>query len=100
MFLVFVLFFFFKHRQHDSVPPDSWEEVSVLLALSGNTNMKKRQIHVRYDTHSLLSPTPVDRICQSQSFNVGTAGAKIFKGSAAEEFGYTVQQSINHQGKW
>ncbi|XP_061585515.1 integrin alpha-2 [Cololabis saira] len=41
-----------------------------------------------------------DRIGQSQSFNVGTSGAKIFRGSAKEEFGYTVQQSINHEGKW
>lgn len=41
-----------------------------------------------------------NRICQSQSFNVGTAGAKIFSGPAEEEFGYTVQQATNHQGKW
>ncbi|KAM6931364.1 integrin alpha-2 [Xenentodon cancila] len=41
-----------------------------------------------------------DRICQSQSFNAGTAGVKIFKGPAEEEFGYTVTQSINYQGKW
>uniref|UniRef100_A0A665WHC3 VWFA domain-containing protein n=1 Tax=Echeneis naucrates TaxID=173247 RepID=A0A665WHC3_ECHNA len=36
----------------------------------------------------------------SQPFNVGTAGAKIFSGLAAEEFGYTVLQTENHQGKW
>ncbi|KAK5870907.1 hypothetical protein PBY51_003815 [Eleginops maclovinus] len=41
-----------------------------------------------------------DRIWHSQSFNVGTAGAKIFSGPAAEEFGYTVQQATNHEGKW
>ncbi|XP_051807194.1 integrin alpha-2 [Acanthochromis polyacanthus] len=41
-----------------------------------------------------------DRIWQSHSFNVGTAGAKIFSGPAAEEFGYTVQQTTNHEGKW
>ncbi|KAM3610867.1 uncharacterized protein V6R79_009900 [Siganus canaliculatus] len=41
-----------------------------------------------------------DRIWQSQSFNVGTAGAKIFTGPAAEEFGYAVQQTTNHEGKW
>ncbi|KAM9744121.1 integrin alpha-2 [Menidia menidia] len=41
-----------------------------------------------------------DRFHQSQSFNVGTAGAKIFSGPASEEFGYTVQQATNHQGKW
>ncbi|KAM9360202.1 integrin alpha-2 [Symphorus nematophorus] len=41
-----------------------------------------------------------DRIWCSQSFNVGTAGAKIFSGPAAEEFGYTVQQATNHEGKW
>ncbi|XP_034727464.1 integrin alpha-2 [Etheostoma cragini] len=41
-----------------------------------------------------------DRIWISQAFNVGTAGAKIFSGPAAEEFGYTVQQATNHEGKW
>ncbi|KAK5932222.1 hypothetical protein CgunFtcFv8_003945 [Champsocephalus gunnari] len=41
-----------------------------------------------------------DRIWRSQSFNVGTAGAKIFSGPAAEEFGYTVQQATNYEGKW
>ncbi|KAE8291917.1 Integrin alpha-2 CD49 antigen-like family member B [Larimichthys crocea] len=41
-----------------------------------------------------------DRIWHSQSFNVGTAGAKIFSGPAVEEFGYTVQQATNHEGKW
>uniref|UniRef100_A0A8D0A1X2 Integrin subunit alpha 2 n=1 Tax=Sander lucioperca TaxID=283035 RepID=A0A8D0A1X2_SANLU len=47
-----------------------------------------------------LSPSPADRICNSQAFNVGTAGAKIFSGPAAEEFGYTIQQATNHEGKW
>uniref|UniRef100_A0A4W6BT73 Integrin subunit alpha 2 n=1 Tax=Lates calcarifer TaxID=8187 RepID=A0A4W6BT73_LATCA len=47
-----------------------------------------------------LSPLPVDRVWQSQSFNVGTAGAKIFSGLAAEEFGYSVLQTTNHEGKW
>ena len=37
---------------------------------------------------------------QIQGFNVGTAGAKVFSGAAEEEFGYTVQQFINQQGKW
>uniref|UniRef100_A0A3P8X0X0 Integrin subunit alpha 2 n=1 Tax=Cynoglossus semilaevis TaxID=244447 RepID=A0A3P8X0X0_CYNSE len=41
-----------------------------------------------------------DTVWLSQSFNVGTAGAKIFSGSAAEEFGYTVLQTTNHEGKW
>ncbi|XP_034398055.1 integrin alpha-2 [Cyclopterus lumpus] len=41
-----------------------------------------------------------DRIRPSHSFNVGTAGAKIFSGLAEEEFGYAVQQATNHQGKW
>uniref|UniRef100_A0A4W5M7C6 Integrin subunit alpha 2 n=1 Tax=Hucho hucho TaxID=62062 RepID=A0A4W5M7C6_9TELE len=36
----------------------------------------------------------------SLSFNVGTAGAKVFSEPAVEEFGYTVQQFRNHQGKW
>ncbi|XP_024131045.1 integrin alpha-2 [Oryzias melastigma] len=41
-----------------------------------------------------------DRICVLDSFNVGTADAKIFSGSASEEFGYTVQQATNSDGKW
>ncbi|XP_040898794.1 integrin alpha-2-like [Toxotes jaculatrix] len=41
-----------------------------------------------------------DRVWKSQCFNVGTAGAKIFSGLAAEEFGYTVLQATNHEGKW
>ncbi|XP_037339526.2 integrin alpha-2 [Pungitius pungitius] len=41
-----------------------------------------------------------DRILPSRSFNVGTAGAKIFSGPAATEFGYTVKQVSNHEGKW
>ncbi|XP_035513525.1 integrin alpha-2 [Morone saxatilis] len=41
-----------------------------------------------------------DRVWHSQSFNVGTAGAKIFSGPAAEEFGYSIQQATNHEGKW
>nr|XP_046188718.1 integrin alpha-2-like [Oncorhynchus gorbuscha] len=36
----------------------------------------------------------------SLSFNVGTAGAKVFSEPSVEEFGYTVQQFRNHQGKW
>ncbi|KAJ7986931.1 hypothetical protein DPEC_G00333500 [Dallia pectoralis] len=39
-------------------------------------------------------------IPQSLSFNVGTAGAKVFSGPATEEFGYSVHQFKNHQGKW
>ncbi|KAM6984667.1 integrin alpha-2 [Aplochiton taeniatus] len=33
-------------------------------------------------------------------FNVGSSGAKIFTGPQVEEFGYTVRQFSNHQGKW
>uniref|UniRef100_A0A3Q2QDE8 Integrin subunit alpha 2 n=1 Tax=Fundulus heteroclitus TaxID=8078 RepID=A0A3Q2QDE8_FUNHE len=47
-----------------------------------------------------LSPPAADRIIQSQSYNVGTSGATIFSGPASEEFGYTVQQATNAQGKW
>uniref|UniRef100_A0A3B4FAV6 Integrin subunit alpha 2 n=1 Tax=Pundamilia nyererei TaxID=303518 RepID=A0A3B4FAV6_9CICH len=47
-----------------------------------------------------LSPPPADSIWQARSFNLGTAGAKIFSGTAKEEFGYTVQQVENNQGKW
>ncbi|KAJ8286950.1 hypothetical protein GJAV_G00045240 [Gymnothorax javanicus] len=39
-------------------------------------------------------------INHSQCFNVGTSGAKIFTGPTNEEFGYSVQQFSNHQGKW
>ncbi|XP_051972618.1 integrin alpha-2 [Xyrauchen texanus] len=39
-------------------------------------------------------------IAQTQGFNVGIAGAKIFSGPELEEFGYTVQQLSNDQGKW
>ncbi|KAK7120266.1 hypothetical protein R3I94_020310 [Phoxinus phoxinus] len=39
-------------------------------------------------------------IDNSQGFNVGTSGAKIFSGSAEEQFGYSVQQFSNGQGKW
>ncbi|KAK7126051.1 hypothetical protein R3I93_021437 [Phoxinus phoxinus] len=40
-------------------------------------------------------------ITRTQGFNVGSAGAKIFSsGSAGEEFGYTVRQLSNDQGKW
>ncbi|XP_052464489.1 integrin alpha-2 [Carassius gibelio] len=39
-------------------------------------------------------------IAHTQGFNVGTAGPKIFSGVAEEEFGYTVQQLSNNQGKW
>ncbi|RVE67947.1 hypothetical protein OJAV_G00086900 [Oryzias javanicus] len=42
----------------------------------------------------------VNRICVLDSFNVGTADVKIFSGSANEEFGYTVQQATNSDGKW
>nr|XP_021327895.1 integrin alpha-2-like isoform X2 [Danio rerio] len=39
-------------------------------------------------------------INNSQGFNVGTTGARIFSGSSAEQFGYTVRQFSNSQGKW
>lgn len=40
-------------------------------------------------------------IARILSFNVGTAGAKIFSsGPGVQEFGYTVQQLSNNQGKW
>uniref|UniRef100_A0A8C1HJA3 Integrin subunit alpha 2 n=1 Tax=Cyprinus carpio carpio TaxID=630221 RepID=A0A8C1HJA3_CYPCA len=39
-------------------------------------------------------------IAHTQGFNVGTAEAKIFTGLAVEEFGYTVRQLSNNQGKW
>lgn len=45
-------------------------------------------------------PLSADRLWLSQTFNVGTAGAKIFSGPAVEEFGYSIQQMKNHEGKW
>ncbi|XP_067084034.1 integrin alpha-2-like [Osmerus mordax] len=41
-----------------------------------------------------------DRFGSSVLFNVGTSGAKIFSGPTDGQFGYTVQQLTNHQGKW
>ncbi len=37
---------------------------------------------------------------KAQGFNVGTSGAKIFSQLEAEQFGYSVQQFSNSQGKW
>ncbi|XP_051923138.1 integrin alpha-2 isoform X2 [Hippocampus zosterae] len=48
----------------------------------------------------IASIVMTDRIGLSHSFNVGTAGAKIFSGPQVEAFGYTVQQAANHEGKW
>ncbi|XP_067378080.1 integrin alpha-2 isoform X1 [Channa argus] len=42
----------------------------------------------------------IEKVWQSQAFNVGTAGAKVFSGQASEEFGYTVLQAANHEGQW
>ncbi|XP_029574008.1 integrin alpha-2-like [Salmo trutta] len=42
----------------------------------------------------------VHTVWYSEAFNVGTADAKVFSGPANEQFGYTVQQLTNHQGKW
>ncbi|XP_051765575.1 integrin alpha-2-like isoform X2 [Ctenopharyngodon idella] len=40
-------------------------------------------------------------IARTLSFNVGTAGAKIFSsGPGVQEFGYTVRQLSSNQGKW
>uniref|UniRef100_A0A8C8MMZ9 Integrin subunit alpha 2 n=1 Tax=Oncorhynchus tshawytscha TaxID=74940 RepID=A0A8C8MMZ9_ONCTS len=54
--------------------------------------------------HSTALPLVLGICCwsipRSLSFNVGTAGAKVFSGPALEEFGYTVKQFRNHQGKW
>uniref|UniRef100_A0A8C0F034 Integrin alpha-2 n=1 Tax=Bubo bubo TaxID=30461 RepID=A0A8C0F034_BUBBB len=35
-----------------------------------------------------------------EAYNVGLLEAKIFSGPSREQFGYTVQQFINEQGKW
>ena len=53
-----------------------------------------------HDHSAFSSSSAADRFWHSHSFNVGTAGAKIFTGPAAEEFGYQVQQATNHEGKW
>ncbi|XP_072288782.1 integrin alpha-2-like [Eucyclogobius newberryi] len=36
----------------------------------------------------------------SHCFNIGTSGAQVFSGPGQQEFGYTVQQATNHEGKW
>ncbi|XP_022541026.2 integrin alpha-2 [Astyanax mexicanus] len=53
-------------------------------------------------THFLLMILLIQgwRVQRTVGFNVGISGAKVFSGAAAEEFGYTVQQFSNHQGKW
>lgn len=72
-----------------------------LAAEDRHTCALKGAIHIRYMiVHPHSSPPAADRIWHSHSFNVGTAGAKIFTGPAAEEFGYQVQQASNHEGKW
>uniref|UniRef100_A0A8D0GKX2 Integrin alpha-2 n=1 Tax=Sphenodon punctatus TaxID=8508 RepID=A0A8D0GKX2_SPHPU len=35
-----------------------------------------------------------------EAYNIGLVGAKLFSGPSNEQFGYTVQQFINQQGKW
>uniref|UniRef100_A0AAY4E6B5 VWFA domain-containing protein n=1 Tax=Denticeps clupeoides TaxID=299321 RepID=A0AAY4E6B5_9TELE len=46
----------------------------------------------------LLTQSWVTQDCHG--FNVGTVGAKVFTGPAEEQFGYSVQQFSNYQGKW
>uniref|UniRef100_A0A8C3T928 Integrin alpha-2 n=1 Tax=Chelydra serpentina TaxID=8475 RepID=A0A8C3T928_CHESE len=35
-----------------------------------------------------------------EAYNIGLPEAKLFSGPSSEQFGYAVQQFINHQGKW
>ncbi|XP_062984155.1 integrin alpha-2 isoform X2 [Elgaria multicarinata webbii] len=35
-----------------------------------------------------------------EAYNVGLQGAKVFSGPSNEQFGYTVQQLLNPEGKW
>lgn len=64
-------------------------------------NRKYNSVICYYELYKLsFSPPPADRVSQSASFNVGTAGAKIFSGLVSEEFGYTVLQAANHEGQW
>ncbi|KAH0627930.1 hypothetical protein JD844_008514, partial [Phrynosoma platyrhinos] len=35
-----------------------------------------------------------------EAYNVGLQGAKVFSGPSSEQFGYTVQQLLNEDGKW
>lgn len=96
---------------HSSVSPSafrSYYEVSkspcVVLpsALSSVKTQKSKVEWVLEDVTNVTCRCPLsaDRLWLSQSFNVGTSGAKIFSGPAVEEFGYSVQQSTNHEGKW
>uniref|UniRef100_A0A8D0DZM6 Integrin alpha-2 n=1 Tax=Salvator merianae TaxID=96440 RepID=A0A8D0DZM6_SALMN len=46
----------------------------------------------------LLSSGLFENCCEA--YNVGLQGAKIFSGPSSEQFGYTVQQLLNQEGKW
>ncbi|XP_029442347.1 integrin alpha-2-like, partial [Rhinatrema bivittatum] len=35
-----------------------------------------------------------------EAYNVGVATAKVFSGPPSEQFGYTIQQFVNQNGKW
>uniref|UniRef100_A0ABM5FTY2 Integrin alpha-2 isoform X1 n=1 Tax=Pogona vitticeps TaxID=103695 RepID=A0ABM5FTY2_9SAUR len=35
-----------------------------------------------------------------EAYNVGLQGAKVYSGPSSEQFGYTVQQLLNQEGKW
>ncbi|XP_042307703.1 integrin alpha-2 isoform X4 [Sceloporus undulatus] len=47
----------------------------------------------------LLSPSGIYQNC-CEAYNVGLQGAKVFSGPSSEQFGYTVQQLLNEDGKW
>lgn len=76
----------------------------MVIFVAGTSALTGSLLQELYDVFTVIHPhpcpPPADRIWHSQSFNVGTAGAKIFSGPAAEEFGYKVQQATNHEGKW
>nr|XP_034956458.1 integrin alpha-2 [Zootoca vivipara] len=46
----------------------------------------------------LLSPGIFENRCEA--YNVGLQGARVFSGPSSEQFGYTVQQLLNQEGKW
>ncbi|XP_028661458.1 integrin alpha-2 [Erpetoichthys calabaricus] len=39
-------------------------------------------------------------LAYSEAYNIATSGAKLFQGNSVEEFGYTVRQFVNSNGKW
>ncbi|XP_044302207.1 integrin alpha-2 isoform X1 [Varanus komodoensis] len=46
----------------------------------------------------LFSQSILQNCCEA--YNVGLQGVKVFSGPSSEQFGYTVKQLLNEEGKW